>query len=136
MKITDAILQNFCIFAPIIKNTLIMQNSKTKKKKADYDVNESVQMVNEPIASYAVIGKAWKKPTKKQEDPFSLEEYYDELEETMAETTPVDDETALANAVSMDTMLEWILEDIHEYYQNLKNETTDNNSTRSKELLQ
>ena len=94
-----------------------MQNSKTKKKKADYDVNESVQMVNEPTASYAAIGKAWKKPAKKQEDPFSLEEYYDELEETMAETTPVDDETALANAVSMDTMLEWILEDIHEYYQ-------------------
>ena len=136
MKITDAILHNFCIFAPIIKNIFIMQNAKTKKKKADYDVNENVQMVNEPTASYAVIGNAWIKPTKKQEDPFSLEEYYDELEETMAETTPVDDETALANAVSMDTMLEWILEDIHEYYQNLKNETTDNNSTRSKELLQ
>ena len=96
-----------------------MQNSKIKKKKVDYDVNENVQMVNEPTASYAAIGKAWKKPIM-----------------TMAETTPVDDETALANAVSMDTMLEWILEDIHEYYQNLKNETTDNNSTRSKELLQ
>ena len=95
-----------------------MQNSKTKKKKADYDVNESVRMVSEPTASYAAIGKAWKKPIM-----------------TMDEITPVDDETALANAVSMDTMLEWILEDIHEYYQNLQNETKNNNFTHNNTIL-
>ena len=113
-----------------------MQNSKTKKKKANYDVDESTPMVNEPTASYGTIRKIWKKPTKKQADPYSLEEYYDELEETMVEATQVDDETALANAVSMDTMLKWILEDIHEFFQNQNNETKDNNDTRSKELLQ
>ena len=135
MKITDAILQNFCIFAPIIKNIFIMQNAKKKKKKADYDINENVQMVNEPTASYAVNGKAWKKPTKKQEDPFSLEEYYDELEETMAETTPVDDETALANAISLDEFLEIVKNDIHEFYQNFKNETKNNNFAHNHTIL-
>ena len=112
-----------------------MQNSKTKKKKADYDVNESVQMVNEPTASYAAIGKAWKKPTKKQKDPFSLEEYYDELEETMAEITPVDDETVLANAISLDEFLEIVKKDIHEYYQNLQNETKNNNFAHNNTIL-
>ena len=102
-----------------------MQNSKSKKKKtAEYnEISEETQMVNEPVATYSTIGKALKKRTQKQEDPYSLEEYYDELEDTMADATYIYDETALANAVSMETMLNWVLEDIHEFFKNQNNET-------------
>ena len=41
----------------------------------------------------------------------------------MADATYIDDETALANAVSMETMLNWVLEDIHEFFKNQNNET-------------
>ena len=97
-----------------------MQNSKSKQgKTAEYnEISEETQMVNEPVATYSTIGKALKKRTQKQENPYSLEEYYDELEDTMADATYIDDETALANAVSMETMLNWVLEDIHEFFKN------------------
>ena len=121
----------------IIKNIFTMQNSKSKKKKtAEYnEISEETQMVNEPVATYSTIGKALKKRTQKQEDPYSLEEYYNELEDTMADATYIDDETALANAVSMETMLNWVLEDIHEFFKNQNNETNNNISTKSKEIL-
>ncbi|MBR4838309.1 MAG: hypothetical protein IK004_07725 [Bacteroidales bacterium] len=114
-----------------------MQNSKSKKgKAADYnEISEEPPLVNEPVATYSTIGKSLKKRPQKQEDPYSLEEYYDELEDTMADAEYMDDETALANAVSMETMLNWVLEDIHEFFKNQKDETNNNISTKSKKIL-
>ena len=114
-----------------------MQNSKSKKgKTAEYnEISEETQMVNEPVATYSTIGKALKKRPQKQEDPYSLEKYYDELEETMSDAAYMDDETALANAISMDKFLELVLADIHEFFKNQNNEATSDNIATNNEVL-
>ena len=107
-----------------------MQNSKTKKRINEYDVSENIPIANEPIAMYSTMRKIVK-PSKKtvdiQKDPFSLEEYFDELEATMTDATSYDDETALANAISMKEFAELVKKDIDEIYQKQKHETTSNN---------
>lgn len=56
----------------------------------------------------------------------------------MKNTVKIDNnvDNDLANAVSMDVMLQWVIEDIHEIYQkHKKNEASSNNNKGSKKVL-
>ena len=56
------------------------------------------------------------------------------MENTLRLENNVDDD--LANAVSLDVMLQWVIEDIHEIHQkHKKNEASNNNNKGSKKVL-